>query len=68
MAAKRCVVNNCDINSRQDTILINVNTSQAYFYNCRVKGNFDYIWGVGIGYFDHCVFHTITNIYSSALT
>ncbi len=62
----RCVLNNCDIVSRQDTILINANTSQAYFYNCKVTGNFDYIWGVGVGYFDHCVFHTLTNIYSGS--
>ncbi len=62
----KCVVNNCDIKSRQDTILINANTSQAYFYDCKVIGNFDYIWGVGVGYFDHCTFHTITNQYSSS--
>src|SRR5262249_4345536 len=48
----RCVVENCDIISRQDTILINANTSQAYLDNCRVVGNFDYIWGVGVGYFN----------------
>jgi len=62
----RCVVNNCDIISRQDTILINASTSQGYFYNCKVIGNFDYIWGVGVGFFDHCVFHTITNAISSS--
>src|SRR5262249_35949986 len=53
--------NNCDIISRQDTILINASTSQGYFYNCKVVGNFDYIWGVGIGYFYQCTFHTLTN-------
>jgi len=62
----RCVVENCDIVSRQDTILINAGTSQAYFDNCRVIGNFDYIWGSGVGYFNKCVFHTITNIYSGS--
>jgi autotransporter-associated beta strand protein len=62
----QCVVNNCDINSRQDTILINAATSQGYFYNCKVTGNFDYVWGVGIGYFYKCVFHTTTNIYSGS--
>ncbi|MGA2786217.1 MAG: pectinesterase family protein, partial [Verrucomicrobiota bacterium] len=62
----QCIVNNCDIVSRQDTILINAATSQAYFYNCKVTGNFDYIWGIGVGYFDHCVIHTITNIYSGS--
>ncbi len=62
----RCVVENCDIVSRQDTILINANTSQGYFYNCKVIGNFDYVWGVGVGYFDSCVFHTIVNSQSSS--
>ena len=62
----RCIVNNCDINSRQDTILINATTSSAYFYNCKIVGNFDYVWGVGVGYFDHCILHTITNQYSTS--
>lgn len=62
----RCIVDNCDIDSRQDTILINASTSQGYFNNCRVVGNFDYIWGVGVGYFNGCVFDTITNSQSSS--
>jgi hypothetical protein len=62
----RCVVYNCDIVSRQDTILINGSASQGYFYNCRIEGNYDYVWGVGVGYFDTCVLHTLTNIYSSS--
>ncbi len=62
----RCIVNNCDIFGRQDTILINAAASQAYFYDCKIVGNFDYIWGVGVGYFDHCIFHTITNICSNS--
>lgn len=62
----RCVVDNCDIKSRQDTILINAATSQGYFNNCEIIGNFDYIWGVGVGYFNNCVFHTLTNTLSSS--
>jgi hypothetical protein len=62
----RCVVEYCDILSRQDTILINAGTSQAYFDNCKIVGNFDYVWGSGVGYFNRCVFHTITNIYSGS--
>jgi len=62
----RCVVDNCDIKSRQDTILINASTSEGYFNNCRIVGNFDYIWGVGLGYFNNCVFHTLTNNLSSS--
>ncbi len=62
----RCVVDNCDIKSRQDTILINASTSQGYFNNCRIEGNFDYVWGVGVGYFNNCVFHTIFNTLSGS--
>ena len=62
----RCVVNNCDINSRQDTILINAATSQAYISHCKILGNFDYIWGVGQGYFDDCYFITISNSFSAS--
>lgn len=62
----RCVVDNCDIKSRQDTILINASTSQGYFNNCLVVGNYDYIWGIGVGYFNNCVFDTITNSVSTS--
>jgi autotransporter-associated beta strand protein len=62
----RCVVNNCDIVSRQDTILINAAGSQGYFYNCKIVGNFDYVWGVGVGFFTNCVLHTITNSLSGS--
>ena len=67
-AARRCIVNNADIASRQDTILANVNSSQAYFYNSTVRGNFDYIWGGGNLYFDKCVLHTISGASGFNLT
>jgi hypothetical protein len=57
--AKRCLVNNCEIDSRQDTILANQNSSQAYFYQSLIKGNFDYIWGGGNLFFDQCEIRTI---------
>ena len=62
----RCVVDNCTIVSRQDTILINASTSQGYFNNCTVIGNFDYVWGIGVGYFNNCLFRTITNSLSGS--
>jgi autotransporter-associated beta strand protein len=62
----RCVVDHCEIKSRQDTILINASTSQGYFHYCEIYGNFDYVWGIGVGYFDHCSFHTLTNNLSSS--
>lgn len=61
-----CIVDNCEIDSRQDTVLINANTSQGYFNNSKIVGNFDYIWGVGVGYFNNCLFYTITNTTSTS--
>jgi pectin methylesterase-like acyl-CoA thioesterase len=58
-SAKRCIVYNSELDSRQDTILANVNSSQAYFYKSTVKGNFDYIWGGGNLFFDQCEIRTI---------
>jgi hypothetical protein len=58
--AKRCIIDNCEIGSRQDTILANVNSSQGYFHNTTIKGNFDYIWGGGNLYFDTCQIRTIS--------
>ncbi len=39
---------------------------QGCFNNCRNEGNFDYVWGVGVGYFNNCVFHTTTNTLSGS--
>ena len=66
--ARHCVVNGCDLSSRQDTILANANSSQVYFFNCRVYGNFDYIWGGGNLYFDRCTIHCITGTGSGNTT
>ena len=58
--AKRCIVNNCEIDSRQDTILANGSSqSQIYFFKSLIKGNFDYAWGGGDLFFDQCEIRTI---------
>lgn len=67
-SAKRCIVNNCEIASRQDTILANVNSSQAYFYNSKIIGNFDYIWGGGNLFFQNCEIRTISGASGFNLT
>jgi hypothetical protein len=58
--ASRFILNNAEVDSRQDTILANVNTSQGYFYNSLITGNFDYIWGGGNLFFTNCQIRTIT--------
>ncbi len=67
-AAKRCIINNCEIDSRQDTVLANINASQAFFYNSEIKGNFDYVWGGGNLFFLDCVLHTISGASGFNLT
>ncbi len=53
------ILNNAEVDSRQDTILINSATSQAYFYNSLIQGNFDYVWGVGNLFVTNCEIRTI---------
>lgn len=67
-SARRCVVFNSVIASRQDTILANVNSSQAYFYKSIIRGNFDYIWGGGNLFFDQCTIVTIAGTGGGQLT
>jgi T5SS/PEP-CTERM-associated repeat protein len=57
--AGQFILNNAEVDSRQDTILANVNSSQGYFYNSLIQGNFDYIWGGGNLFVTNCQFQTI---------
>lgn len=66
--ARHFILNNADVVSRQDTILANVNSSQGYFYNSTVRGNFDYIWGGGNLFFTNCEIRTISGASSFNLT
>lgn len=58
--ASHFILNNAEVDGRQDTILANVNTSQGYFKNSLITGNFDYIWGGGNLFFTNCEIRTIT--------
>ncbi len=59
--ARRFIANNTTFSSRQDTILANQNSSQGYFTNCTVNGNFDYIWGGGNLFFTNSIIHTLAS-------
>lgn len=52
--AEQVTVNNCNIDSYQDTILANTATSMAYFYNSLIQGDVDFIWGGGNLFFTNC--------------
>ena len=66
--AARFILNNAEVDSRQDTILANVNSSQGYFCNSLVQGNFDYIWGGGNLFFTNCEIRTIPTASNYNLT
>ena len=52
--AARCIVNNCNVDSYQDTILANISTSKAYFNRSLIQGDVDFIWGGGNLFFTNC--------------
>lgn len=66
--ARRFIANNVNIASRQDTILANQNSSQGYFNNSTIIGNFDYIWGGGNLFFTNCNVHNISGTGSGNVT
>ncbi|MEK7781390.1 MAG: pectinesterase family protein [Verrucomicrobiota bacterium] len=66
--ARRFIANNTTIASRQDTILANENSSQGYFNNSKVIGNFDYVWGGGNLFFTNCNIHNISGTGSGNVT
>ncbi|HXT13681.1 MAG TPA: pectinesterase family protein [Candidatus Angelobacter sp.] len=53
------ILNNAEVDSRQDTILDNSATSSAYFNNSLIQGNFDYVWGGGVLFATNCEIRTI---------
>ena len=57
--AKRFILNNAVVASFQDTILINDVASQAYFYKSLIKGDTDYLWGVGNLFVTNCEIQTV---------
>ena len=47
----RCVLQNADFCSYQDTLLL---SGRVYATNCYVEGDVDLIWGQGVVFFDRC--------------
>lgn len=52
--ADRCQFINCDIVSRQDTLLMNAKGNRSYFENCFIEGTVDFIYGNGTAVFESC--------------
>jgi hypothetical protein len=62
---KRLVAWNVNFCSYQDTILLNTSGSQAYFQDCLIQGDTDFIWGGGNAFFTNC---EIKSLYGGYVT
>ena len=58
---KRLIVYNIDLDSFQDTLLVNANGDLAYFQNNLIQGDTDFIWGGGTAFFTNCEIKTLTS-------
>jgi pectin methylesterase-like acyl-CoA thioesterase len=58
---KRFIFCNADLDSYQDTLLVNNNGDQAYFQDSHIQGNTDFIWGEGTAFFTNCEIETLTS-------
>ena len=56
--ADRCQFINCDIISRQDTLMINGHGNRCYFENCFIEGTVDFIYGDGTAVFESCIINS----------
>ena len=54
VSGQRFILNNADLDSYQDTFLINSMGHYAYIYNCHVQGDTDFIWNDGTVVFQSC--------------
>jgi pectin methylesterase-like acyl-CoA thioesterase len=54
------IVNNCNIDSYQDTILVNASSCKACFNNSLIQGDVDFIWGPGNLFFTNCEIRYLT--------
>jgi len=59
--AKRFILLNCDLDSYQDTLLVNQSGDQAYVRDCHIQGDTDYIWGSGTLYVTNCELMAMTS-------
>jgi hypothetical protein len=59
--AKQFMLLDCDLDSYQDTLLVNQSGDQAYIQNSYIQGNTDYIWGSGTLYVTNTILMDLTS-------
>jgi pectin methylesterase-like acyl-CoA thioesterase len=58
---KRFILFNTDLDSFQDTLLVNANGDQAYLQNNLIQGDTDFTWGEGTAFFTNCEMRTLSS-------
>ena len=59
--AKQFIALDCDLDSYQDTLLVNQSGDQAYIQDSYIQGNTDYIWGSGTLYVTNTLLMDLTS-------
>ncbi|HUA66761.1 MAG TPA: pectinesterase family protein [Alphaproteobacteria bacterium] len=59
--AKQFMLLDCDLDSYQDTLLVNQSGDQAYIQDSYIQGNTDYIWGSGTLYATNTILMYLTS-------
>ncbi|HEY1788651.1 MAG TPA: pectinesterase family protein [Verrucomicrobiae bacterium] len=59
--AKQFMVLDCNLDSYQDTLLVNQSGDQAYIQDSYIQGNTDYIWGSGTLYVTNSILMDLTS-------
>lgn len=66
ISGDRCVVRNCTLKGYQDTLYCTGEQSRQYFYNCRIEGSTDFIFGNATALFESCTLHSLADSYITA--
>ena len=58
---KRVIYRNVTVQGVQDTYYLNKADASAYFENCTLSGEVDFIYGDGTMFFENCVLHPVSS-------
>jgi len=62
----RATFRHCRLVGDQDVLLLAAGGSRQYYQDCYIEGTTDFIFGAGIGVFDHCQIRSKKNSYITA--
>ena len=66
ITGNRVAFHNCNILGHQDTLYCSGENSKNYFYQCRIEGTTDFIFGEATILFEACRIHSLADSYITA--